>query len=75
MAAMYEAEIGPVHRGVVVYEYKSDQQVREFVIEYNPRWTDDLFEAADDIAWAISMGREVKCPYGGCANCKQYEGV
>lgn len=73
MAQDLEEAVGKVTRGVVVYEYKADQQVREFVIEYDPRWTDDLFEIADDITWAISVGREVKCPYGGCAACKAYE--
>jgi hypothetical protein len=67
------SEIGPVLRAVVVYEYKSDQQVREFVVEYDPRWTDHLWEVADDIDWAISKDREVKCPYGGCAQCRAYE--
>ena len=73
LAQSLEEEVGPIKRGVVIYEYKSDQQVREFVIEYDPRWTKDLFETADDIVWAISMGREVKCPYGGCPQCRAYE--
>jgi hypothetical protein len=73
LAQDLESEVGPINRGVVIYEYKSDQQVREFAIEYDPRWTKDLFDIADDIVWAISMGREVKCPYGGCPSCRAYE--
>jgi hypothetical protein len=75
MAQSYKESVGPIKRGVVVYEYKSDQQVREFIIEYDPRWTDHLWETADDIKWAISKDREVKCPRGGCANCRAYEEV
>lgn len=70
---LVEAEVGKITRAVVIYEYKSDQQAREFVIEYDPRWTDHMFETADDIAWAIGKGREVKCPRGGCAACRAYE--
>jgi hypothetical protein len=66
-------EVGPINRGVVIYEQKADQQVREFVIEYDPRWTDHLFEAADDIRWSIDKDREVKCPFGGCSQCEAYE--
>lgn len=73
MAQSLVSEVGPITRAVVVYEYKSDQQVREFVIEYDPRWTEYLWETAEDITWAISMGREVKCPRGGCAQCHAYE--
>lgn len=73
MAQSYEPQVGPIKRGVVVYEYKSDQQVREFLIEYDPRWTDHLWEVAEDIEWALSKDREVKCPYGGCSQCRAYE--
>ena len=66
-------KVGPISRGVFVYEHKADQQVREFVIARNDRWTDPLFETVDDINWAIGQGREVRCPYGGCAECRSYE--
>lgn len=74
MAQSLTEVVGPIQRGVVVYEYKADQQVREFVIEYDPRWTDHLWEVAADIEWAISKDREIKCPRGGCAQCHAYEG-
>jgi len=73
LAKQYESEIGPVNRGVIGYEHKADQQVREFVVGYDPRWTDHLWDMAKDIEWQISKGREVKCPYGGCPQCREYE--
>lgn len=63
----------PVSRGLVIYEQKADQQVREFPIEYDERATDDLFNRAADIVWAVDKGRDVECSriYGGdCAECR-----
>jgi hypothetical protein len=68
------AALDPVTRAVIIYEHKADQQVREFVVTYDPKWTDDLFETAEDIVWAIGKGREVACPNGSCKRCKAYEG-
>lgn len=63
----------PIERAVVLYEYKADQQVREFVVTHNNHWTDHMFDTAADIAWAVDNDREVKCPYGGCPDCRIYE--
>ena len=63
----------PVTRGLVIYEQKADQQVREFPIEYDERATDDLFQRAVDIIWAIDKGREVQCSKnydGDCYECR-----
>jgi hypothetical protein len=66
--------VGPIDRACIVYEHKADQQVREFIITRNDRWTDPLFDTAMDIVWALDKGRDVKCPYSGCARCKAFEG-
>jgi hypothetical protein len=73
LSEQWKEEVGPIRRAVVIYEHKADQKVREFVIERNDSWTDPLFDTATDIAWAISKGREVKCPDGGCAKCRAFE--
>jgi hypothetical protein len=73
MAQDLESVLGPINRAVAVYEHKADQQAREFVVEYESRWTDHIWDVALDIQWQISKGREVKCPYGGCPQCKAYE--
>lgn len=67
------SELGEVRRACIIYEHKADQQVREFVITKDYRWTDPLFEDAQYIVWAISRDREVPCPHGGCARCRAYE--
>lgn len=69
----FVSETGPVSKGLILYENKADQQVREFEIVRNDKWTDPLFDYANDITWALSKDREVRCPYGGCAKCKAYE--
>lgn len=71
--AVITGEVGSVKRAVVLYEYKADQQVREFVVTYRPHWTEDLFETARDIEWAIDHDRSIGCPYGGCSQCESYE--
>jgi hypothetical protein len=73
MSAQYVSIVGPIDRGLVIYEHKADQQIREFVVRQNDRWTDPLFETASDILWAMDHSREVKCPYGGCQSCREYE--
>lgn len=62
----------PVSAGVVIYENKPDQQVREFRIEYDSRATDDLFNQAADIMWHVNKGKEIACSnaFDGCAQCK-----
>lgn len=69
----FSHEHGKISRGIIVYENKADQRIREFVVEYDPRWTDHLWDMALDIEWQISRDREVKCPYGGCPDCRKYE--
>lgn len=64
--------LGPINRGLVIYEHKADQQVREFVVERSDRWTERLFEAAADITWAVEKGRSVPCQRGGCKKCQAF---
>lgn len=65
--------VGRVERAVIVYEHKADQQIREFVVTYDPKWTDYQFDTAADIVWAIDHGREVVCPHKQCKSCARYE--
>lgn len=73
LAEMHQVEVGPIQRGVFIYEHKADQQIREFVVTRNDRWTDPLFDTAMDVVWAVDRDREIKCPYGGCGQCRAYE--
>jgi hypothetical protein len=65
--------VGPVDRAVIVYEHKADQQIREFVVTYSPKWTDHIFDEAQSIVWAIDHDREIVCPYKQCKSCQRYE--
>lgn len=65
---------GPApERAVILYEHKADQKTREFVVTYNDRHTDHLFETAKDIEWALAHDREIVCPHGGCKKCAREE--
>ena len=63
-----------VDKGVVVYENKADQQVREFAIEYDESATKDAFDMAADVMWAFNNGRDLTCsnaPFTTeCDQCK-----
>ena len=73
MMPMYAPQLGSVERAVIVYEHKADQQIREFVVTYSPKWTDYLFDTAADIVWAVDHGREILCPHKQCKSCTRYE--
>jgi hypothetical protein len=73
LARQWWSQVGPITRAVIVYEHKADQQVREFVITYSDRWTDELFDTAKDIQWAIDNEQVILCARRGCQRCKPYE--
>jgi hypothetical protein len=73
LAEEHNTAVGAIKRGLVLYESKADQKNKEFIVTRDDKWTDPLFEAAADIAWAITRGREIKCNHGGCARCAVYE--
>lgn len=64
----------PFDKTAVVYEFKVNQQVKEFQVRYDPLVAEPLIEAARSIAEARAAGREVPCPYGiSCPECRPYE--
>lgn len=64
----------PFDRTAVIYEFKVNQQVKEFQVKYDPLVAEPLIEAARAIAEARKKGREVPCPYGvSCPECRPYE--
>lgn len=60
-------------RIVFLYECKWNQQSREFVIRYTPKFVEPLLEACLDIKYALRKGKPPPCPNGGCAECRAYE--
>lgn len=66
----------PVNKGLIVYEHKADQQVREFTVDYDVDTTTKLFDIAADIQWAFHQDRDLACsndPRGDCNECRGWE--
>lgn len=63
---------------VFLYELKSNQDYKEFVVEYEPTFTDSIFETALDIVWAVEKERGMDCnidPVNGCKKCAPFREV
>lgn len=62
---------------VFIYELKSSQDYKEFVVQYNPEFTKDIFDKALDVAWAVDNNRPPVCsinPVAGCKRCAPFRG-
>lgn len=62
---------------VFIYELKSNQDYKEFVVGYDAEYTADIFEACADVAWAVNNKRPPACsvnPVKGCKRCAPYRG-
>lgn len=61
---------------VFIYEWKPTQEVKEFVVKYNPELISKTLTSAEDVAWSIRKGREPERPeWAGkdertCASCE-----
>lgn len=52
----------PYDRMIFLYEFKSNQDAREFVIRYDPEYIEHLIDQALDIRWAIDQSIPVPRP-------------
>lgn len=57
----------------IVYEFKPNQQSREFIIPFSPEIISPLLERVARIETGIASHTPPPCPYGGCKYCKAYE--
>ena len=60
---------------VFIYELKSNQDYKEFAVQYNPEFTKAIFEKALDLAWAVDNKRPPMCsidPVKGCTRCEPF---
>jgi hypothetical protein len=57
-----------------LYEFKANQQTREFVITLSDSVIEPLLEKARLIEVAIAAGVPPECEFGGCKECQAYEG-
>jgi hypothetical protein len=53
-----------------LYEYKFNQQVKEFVITRSDDIIEELLTVAAGINYALKVGKPPECPSGGCKYCK-----
>jgi hypothetical protein len=60
-------------RASLVYEYKPNQQTKEFVISMSQDVLDPLLDRATTVKYALDSNRPPPCPYGGCKQCQAYE--
>lgn len=54
-----------------LYESKFNQGAKEFVVQYDPKHTEDLFESARQITQALEgLTNPPACPHNGCTDCE-----
>lgn len=59
---------------VFIYEYKPNQQIKEFVVAHDMDAVSDILDNALDVVYAVEKQRPPLCPNGGsCSQCKPYE--
>lgn len=60
---------------VFIYELKSNQDYKEFLVKYDPEFVAPYFEAALDVAWAVDNDTPPACnidPVNGCKRCESF---
>jgi hypothetical protein len=61
---------------VFIYELKANQDYKEFVVQYNPEFTQEIFDKALDVAWAVDNNRPPVCSINavkGCERCAPFK--
>lgn len=58
---------------VFLYEFKANQQIKEFRIHASEDILKPLLDMADQVRYDLEVGRPTICPFGGCSSCKSYE--
>ena len=60
---------------VFLYELKANQEYKEFVVQYNPEYTAEIFDKALDVVWAVDNDRPPLCSIDiekGCKRCAPF---
>jgi hypothetical protein len=63
----------PFDKIVFIYEFKANQQIKEFTISRSDAILAPLLDSASRIEYALSVGIPPVCPKEGCATCAAYE--
>jgi hypothetical protein len=61
-----DPEIPLIDSCVVIYECKSDQAVKEFVVQRDSSYIVDILEYADEMATLVGTGEYIACPFREC---------
>lgn len=61
-------------RMTYVYEYKPNQQTKKFQVTYSEDIMKPLLAKAELIVAALAKGEPPPCEFGGCEQCRAYEG-
>lgn len=56
-----------------VYEFKANQQAKEFVVSKSDEILNPMLETAELVRKAVDSKTPPACPFGGCSSCKAYE--
>jgi hypothetical protein len=72
LAGAMGGEYSRFNKASIVYEYKPNQQSREYVIPFSMDIAYPLLQRVDSIATGLSRGVPPPCPYGGCKQCQAY---
>lgn len=60
-------------RASIVYEYKPNQQVKEYQIRLRMDLVQPLLDKVAEIEYALKTGVPPKCSFGGCKQCEGYD--
>lgn len=63
----------PFKEAAIVYEFKANQQSKEFSIPYDENILSPMLDRAKLVVVAYKENIPPACPYGGCAECKAWE--
>lgn len=58
---------------VFLYEFKANQQAKEFKVNLSEDILAPMLDNCAAIEYALSKGVPPACPFGGCAQCKDFE--
>lgn len=63
----------PFNKTAVVYEYKVNQQAKEFLVQYSPELLEPIIAKVNAVNDAMKSGVPPACAFGGCKYCESYE--
>lgn len=63
----------PFDRISFLYEFKANQQAKEFIVSLSTEIMEPMLDTSADIVYALEHGTPPACPHGGCAKCRAYE--